>query len=90
MKNKLRFKYPHKTGEIVRQNMTVATKKWLEEEGFHVEAAAMPCFTIDTQPLRTAGRNRNFKKVAKYVKKRSASSGGVYAEHGPTSGLPNG
>jgi len=76
MKNKLRFKYPHKTGEIVRQNMTVATKKWLEEEGFHVEAAAMPCFTIDTQPLRTAGRNKRIIRKAQRCKVESLALSG--------------
>jgi len=76
MKNKLRFKYPHKTGEIVRQNMTVATKKWLEEEGFHVEAAAMTCFTIDTQPLRTAGRNRRILRKAQRCKVESLALSG--------------
>ena len=76
MKNRLKFKYPHETGEIVRQNMTVATKKWLEEEGFHVEAAAMPCFTIDTKPLRTAGRNRRIQRKAQRCKVESLALSG--------------
>jgi len=81
MKNKLRFKYPHKTGEIVIPNFVSSGEKYIHELASEIKCGGYRCFTKD-DPKERAMRNidKNNRKLKKLIKKLGLKSGMGFAE----------
>jgi hypothetical protein len=80
MKNRLRFKYPHKTGEIVIPNFVSSGEKYIHELASEIKCGGYRCFTKD-DPKERAMRNidKNNRKLKKLINELGIKTEG-YAE----------
>ena len=66
MKNKLKFKYPHKTGEIVIPNFVSSGEKYIHELASEIKCGGYACYTKSNEQelkqLKKIKRSRYRKK----------------------------
>jgi hypothetical protein len=70
MKARLKFKYPHKSGQIIRSNFKVAGKRYVEDLASSIQGGNDFCYTwLDPQTLE-AKTNSKWKRINKQVAKQ--------------------